>query len=1241
MLKKAVIALSAFVFLLLILIGLVMGAVLEITRQTGLKNENGAAVMRSKSGDVVATASSEQTVNPDGSMTVKASGTPGTPTSNRRANHPRCGGSGVDHDSGSGSGAALAASRRKWGLHGPPSRRELIMQYHGRRSSAGDMPAGLENEKDAGSDAGEGMWEPGSGGPDPFCDPVMHEDPMVEIAVNKKTMNVTAQLTDTQLKKVDTLTIGQGESQMAAKVYGFLRLQCEDELCEMKAMDGTFIQFDTSVGKIDINGHGEVRLPPEEHGGIRSRSLHAGGFKTSENHAGVRRILAKSRRSGHPQDGMPSVTVDVESVDRNMASQSAVHGIGIKPVDPPQTYHVKTVDYVAGDETVEECINRLKIPENVPKRHVCPKGVQPPDVCQDFLGQEGITVNLCEHKLNAGGYLMKPTGVTETIRIFMEMPSNATGAGNPEENGIFTIQTQWDAMYPDQKKYKMVKPNGDAFEAQAVKNQRNETQLFHGKFTKGAETGPMGMAMPTAIEPRKTFTKADDIQRNLPTIKQVEEQNRFAKKIGRRMLPVYVTQKEMETRAAKRRRRAGEPLMTSCPQNALGTCDVQEGCFCPTHMGPDGKDKLPKNPGMAFATGHTDVSAPTGDGKHKMSVRTFVIQTPSGKDIHTAETEPCTYDDKGKCILVKTGKGVPYMVEDPSNGNMKIIAQAKPLARPDTAKARRAGCRDSTQCAQKAAGEVMPGRFKNDPFKPFDFDYIDRKVKQAAGKPAPPLMTPGQKEEMPVDTAVVGMDIGSVKPAKKVMKIGQQHESRLQKPASCPTGSNWKCDERALSEGPIKFKMESFCDCTGEAGKPDEYEMVKSVETLDLDGVSFTAELDRRDHNHTKGTAGVRAHVKRQGAGSRALLVATGGHKAPMSAAFLPEEVKAAMRKQSKAATGDDPAGPVKSPDTAEAMGTLMVKGEVSEPEINRNKKAPKGHVPEPALKAKATKVLKSKKGQMEFKEAPESKPVDAPVPTPLPAGVVCVPTAEQPCPDPDMKPVDPDDVNEMEGTEQTITFRTEATTECEDKKLVMKLKAVVDTETCEMVLLSKVRPKMQTSTQCTMVPPDPQDKPEGPPLPGMDGPSGGATQGAMCEKESLDTSKEECLKVGCCQYDHERGKCWPMSSDRTDMCDRRDIPVFSIKTKDEAVPPGDDPFAEGGLRRRLLGALDESFHGADVFPGSRRNLEDKNQRPDGGDLEAYQKKVAKDMQHLPDAMKEFCMQVDEIGEEVRIALRT
>ena len=78
MLKKAVIALSAFVFLLLLLIGLVMGAVLEITRQTGLKSENGAAVMRSKSGDVVATASSEQTVNPDGSMTVKASGTPGT-----------------------------------------------------------------------------------------------------------------------------------------------------------------------------------------------------------------------------------------------------------------------------------------------------------------------------------------------------------------------------------------------------------------------------------------------------------------------------------------------------------------------------------------------------------------------------------------------------------------------------------------------------------------------------------------------------------------------------------------------------------------------------------------------------------------------------------------------------------------------------------------------------------------------------------------------------------------------------------------------------------------------------------------------------------------------------------------------------------------------------------------------------------------------------------------------------------
>ena len=73
MLKKAVIALTSFVFLLLILIGLVMGVVLEITRQTGLKSENGAAVMLSKSGDVVATASSEQTVNADGSMTVKSS----------------------------------------------------------------------------------------------------------------------------------------------------------------------------------------------------------------------------------------------------------------------------------------------------------------------------------------------------------------------------------------------------------------------------------------------------------------------------------------------------------------------------------------------------------------------------------------------------------------------------------------------------------------------------------------------------------------------------------------------------------------------------------------------------------------------------------------------------------------------------------------------------------------------------------------------------------------------------------------------------------------------------------------------------------------------------------------------------------------------------------------------------------------------------------------------------------------
>ena len=37
MLKKAVIALSIFIFFLLILIGLVMGIVLEITRQTGLR----------------------------------------------------------------------------------------------------------------------------------------------------------------------------------------------------------------------------------------------------------------------------------------------------------------------------------------------------------------------------------------------------------------------------------------------------------------------------------------------------------------------------------------------------------------------------------------------------------------------------------------------------------------------------------------------------------------------------------------------------------------------------------------------------------------------------------------------------------------------------------------------------------------------------------------------------------------------------------------------------------------------------------------------------------------------------------------------------------------------------------------------------------------------------------------------------------------------------------------------------
>lgn len=79
MLKKAVIGLSAFIFFLLILIGLVMGIVLEITRQTGLKGDaNGDAVMRSKGGQVVATASSETQVSSDGAVRVKTKPSPST-----------------------------------------------------------------------------------------------------------------------------------------------------------------------------------------------------------------------------------------------------------------------------------------------------------------------------------------------------------------------------------------------------------------------------------------------------------------------------------------------------------------------------------------------------------------------------------------------------------------------------------------------------------------------------------------------------------------------------------------------------------------------------------------------------------------------------------------------------------------------------------------------------------------------------------------------------------------------------------------------------------------------------------------------------------------------------------------------------------------------------------------------------------------------------------------------------------
>lgn len=64
-----------------------MGVVMEITRQTGLKAENGASVMLSKDGtSVVATASSDSAVSSDGTMRSKEGG--GARRANRRCALP-------------------------------------------------------------------------------------------------------------------------------------------------------------------------------------------------------------------------------------------------------------------------------------------------------------------------------------------------------------------------------------------------------------------------------------------------------------------------------------------------------------------------------------------------------------------------------------------------------------------------------------------------------------------------------------------------------------------------------------------------------------------------------------------------------------------------------------------------------------------------------------------------------------------------------------------------------------------------------------------------------------------------------------------------------------------------------------------------------------------------------------------------------------------------------------------------
>ena len=1249
MLKKAVIVLTSFVFLLLILIGLVMGAVLEITRQTGLKSENGAAVMLSKSGDVVATASSEQTVNADGSMTVKSSGK----KSSRRSTDLRCGGglydgsgsgfgSGSDFEGGSGSGSGsgggsgLAATRRKWGRHGPPSRRELIVQHHGRRSSHGSGSGQGSGDVDGsgdGSGSGSGSSfdyaEPINGN-DPFCSDVMDEDPVVQTAINKKTMPITSQVSDKQLKKVATLAIKQGESTISAQVYGTTRLPCEDMLCEMKDPHGQFVRFDTSEGKVDINGHGEIYLVDEKDGGIPPATMHTAGMKTSAPaHNGRRRILAKSRRSGHPDDGMPTVTVEVENVDHEMESQAPVHGIGIKTVDPPETYHIKTVDYKMGNETIDECMAKFADAAKRIPSHKCPSGVTESGVCQDFLGQK-ITVDLC-YQSDAGGYLMVPTGVTETIRVEMEIPANST-TGTPPEKGIFTIITGWDAAYPNQTKYKMVKPNGDSFEAQAVYNHNlGKTQLFHGKFYRGEEIGPPAVPMPTTIEPLMHFDRADEMAATLPHVDDVEKHNEILRKLGRRMMPVYVSPKEMKTRRVRRRRMAGENIITDCPPNPLGTADVQEGCWSATHVSPDGKEEVDKMENVAHSTptGHVEVPAPVGDGTQTMPVRCFVIESDDGAEIHQCETEACKYDVSGSCTPDPTGKGMPFMTENAETGTMTIIAQATPLRKLDstvqsnghsTSNTQAAPCTtDEAACYQKAQQAVdMPKKFADDPFKPFDFGKLEEKCNETATLPAPPLMLPGQDPAEPFefDPSVVGN--ADATPAKKLVKLS----SAWSKPGVC--SGDFKCHEEIVFEGPISFKMESFCDCNqakwpNGTDKVDEHELVWSKESLDMDGATFEVEVNRTDHHQHMGVAQVRAHVKKQGPGSRALLEATGGHEAPVPAKFLPADTKAAIDKLTP--KGIEP----------EDLGAIQMKGTLGGSEIIKNPHSPKGMVPEPALIVEGAKVITVKAGASEVREPPQ--PTNTSAPRVFTRRLLS-------------EPVNLQDPSQLEGTKTTITTTFEAKVECAARsvdaggghQLVVKIKNEVHTETTEAMVLHKVRAAMQNFTVCTMIE---ADTPAATLSPLLLGGENVATEGDLCEANGNDKkTQDECEKVGCCQFAGNR--CWARSFPEA-PCDAQNMEqnTYTIKPDDAVMP------AEEALPIRRRRHLLEAQNG--VFPGSRRNLLQVSgsgsgsgdgsgsgaDRPEMDPITAYQHKALLDSERMGTPMEEVCLVVEKIGEQV------